>query len=61
MAAGRNSSNVAAREGEGEISPLAELPNAVLTPHVGATTVDTQREIGARVVEIINRYPEEPD
>jgi D-3-phosphoglycerate dehydrogenase len=40
-------------EGEGKISALAELPNVVLTPHMGAGTVDTQREIGDRVLEII--------
>ena len=41
------------REGEGEISRLAELPNVLLTPHIGATTVDTQDVIGEKVVEII--------
>lgn len=46
------------REGEGEVSILAELPNVVLTPHIGAATVDTMREIGERVVEIIASHPE---
>ena len=41
------------REGEGKVSPLAGLPNVLLTPHIGAMTVDTQREIGNRVLEII--------
>lgn len=41
------------QEGEGKISLLARLPNVVLTPHIGAMTVDTQRQIGKRVVEII--------
>lgn len=40
-------------EGPDRISPLAGLPNVVLTPHIGATTVDAQREIGAEVVRII--------
>jgi D-3-phosphoglycerate dehydrogenase len=42
------------QEGEGKISPLAELPNVILTPHIGAMTVDSQNEIGHRVVEAIN-------
>lgn len=43
-------------EGDGHISPLADLPNVVLTPHIGSTTVDTQREIGERIVEIVNAF-----
>jgi len=48
--------DVHVQEGEGRISPLAALPNVVLTPHIGATTVDTMREIGARVIEIIEQF-----
>ena len=40
-------------EGEGTISPLAALQNVVLTPHIGAMAVDTQRLIGARVLELV--------
>lgn len=43
-------------EGEGKISPLAELPNVILTPHIGAVTIESQREIGARVIEIIDGF-----
>jgi D-3-phosphoglycerate dehydrogenase len=48
--------DVHAAEGEGRISPLADLPNVILTPHIGATTVDAQREIGEIVVQIVDRY-----
>lgn len=40
-------------EGEGKLSPLADLPNVILTPHIGAMAVDAQREIGHIAVEII--------
>jgi D-3-phosphoglycerate dehydrogenase len=43
-------------EGEGKVSPLATLPNVLLTPHIGAMTIDTQREIGQRVVEMIDEF-----
>lgn len=48
--------DVHSEEGEGKISPLAVLPNVVLTPHIGAMTIDSQRQIGERVVEIIDCY-----
>ncbi len=40
-------------EGPGMSSPLADLKNVVLTPHMGATTIDTQREIGKEIEAII--------
>jgi phosphoglycerate dehydrogenase-like enzyme len=40
-------------EGEGVVSPLADLPNVVLTPHIGAMAWDAQRLIGERVVELL--------
>ena len=43
-------------EGEGKVSPLASLPNVVLTPHMGAQTVDSQREIGERVLEEVDKF-----
>jgi len=46
--------DVHVNEGEGKVSPLASLPNVVLTPHVGASTVDAQREIGQEVVAIVD-------
>lgn len=41
-------------EGEGKISPLAGLPNVIVTPHIGASTVDAQREIGVEIVRIVD-------
>lgn len=43
-------------EGEGSLSPLRDLPNVVLTPHIGASTFDSQREIGKEVVRIIDAF-----
>lgn len=44
------------REGAGEISCLAGLTQVLLTPHIGVSTVDTQREIGIRIVEIVQAW-----
>ncbi len=40
-------------EGEGVQSPLADLDNVVLTPHIGAMAWDAQRLIGERVLELL--------
>lgn len=48
--------DVHAREGNGQISPLAALPNVILTPHIGAGTYDSQREIGEIIVSEIEAY-----
>jgi phosphoglycerate dehydrogenase-like enzyme len=43
-------------EGEGTVSPLADLDNVVLTPHIGAMALDSQRLIGERVVELVDAF-----
>jgi D-3-phosphoglycerate dehydrogenase len=43
-------------EGEGKVSPLASLDNVVLTPHIGASTRDAQREIGQEIIRIIGAF-----
>jgi phosphoglycerate dehydrogenase-like enzyme len=48
--------DVHVNEGEGKISPLAELPNVILTPHIGAQTVDSQKEIGEIIVATVNDF-----
>jgi len=46
-------------EGNDKISPFASLPNVVLTPHIGAQTYDSQREIGERVLESVKSFQNE--
>jgi D-3-phosphoglycerate dehydrogenase len=41
-------------EGEGHISPLATLNNIILSPHIGAMAIDSQREIGRSIVEFLD-------
>ncbi len=48
--------DVHAQEGEGMASPLADLPNVVLTPHIGAGTFDSQAEIGRIILETVNSF-----
>jgi D-3-phosphoglycerate dehydrogenase len=48
--------DVHVNEGEGKISPLAALPNVILTPHIGAQTVDSQREIGEIIVNTVKEF-----
>ncbi len=49
--------DVHSAEGDGAISPLADREDVLLTPHIGAATIDTQREIGRLIVESIRRPP----
>ena len=43
-------------EGEGKLSPLVGLSNVILTPHIGAMVVDTQRQIGRRINEVVDSF-----
>jgi D-3-phosphoglycerate dehydrogenase len=43
-------------EGEGTRSRFADMDNVVLTPHIGAMAVDSQRLIGERIVELVEAY-----
>lgn len=44
------------QEGEGKLSPLAGLPNVILTPHIGAMVSGTQRLIGLRIQELVAEF-----
>lgn len=44
------------KEGEGKVSPLAQFKNVILTPHIGASTVDSQREIGEIILETVDSF-----
>lgn len=43
-------------EGEGKVSPLAELKNVILTPHIGASTFDSQKEIGDIILDTVENF-----
>ncbi|MBI5239049.1 MAG: phosphoglycerate dehydrogenase [Elusimicrobia bacterium] len=42
--------------GKGFRSPLQGLPNVILTPHIGGSTAEAQRNIAADVSEKLHRY-----
>lgn len=48
--------DVHATERDGTIPPLAEFPNVVLTPHIGGMALESQSEIGERIVEIVRAF-----
>jgi D-3-phosphoglycerate dehydrogenase len=43
-------------EGEGKVSPLAGLKNVILTPHIGASTFDSQKEIGDIILHTVENF-----
>ena len=47
-------------EGEGKVSPLAGLDNVILTPHIGAGTIDSQREIGDIIIDTLREFAAQP-
>lgn len=48
--------DVHANEGAEFSSPLAEFDNVILTPHIGASTHDSQREIGEIICGFVASY-----
>lgn len=48
--------DVYVHEGRAFSSPLTSCENVTLTPHIGSTTSETQRQIGERIVEIVSRH-----
>lgn len=48
------------REGEGIRSPLADLDNVILTPHIGSNALDSQREIGEVVLGFLEEATVNP-
>jgi phosphoglycerate dehydrogenase-like enzyme len=46
-------------EGNGRRSPLADLANVILTPHIGATVFETQQQIGMRIQELVETFMSE--
>ena len=48
--------DVHAKEGDGFASPLSDLPNVLLTPHIGGSTNVAQHEIGKRVLDAVSAY-----
>ena len=52
--------DVHAVEGNGHRSALADLDNVLLTPHIGASTVDSQREIGLIMITTVAKAEVDP-
>ncbi len=43
-------------EGDGKLSPFKDLKNVILTPHIGSTTHDTYKDMGQRIVKILDTF-----
>jgi phosphoglycerate dehydrogenase-like enzyme len=52
--------DVHAVEGDGNVPALAGLPNVILTPHIGASTIDSQHEIGSILLGCIQQAIDDP-
>lgn len=44
------------REGDGVASRFADLPQTVLTPHIGAMAEESQRQIGERILDFVDAF-----
>ncbi len=47
-------------EETGVLSPLRHLPNVILTPRIGASTAETERELAVEVARIVDGFASEP-
>jgi D-3-phosphoglycerate dehydrogenase len=43
-------------EDEGVVPRFAQLPNVVLTPHIGGSAIESQAEIGRRIIEFLDAH-----
>lgn len=50
--------DVHGEEGKGKTSPLVDLDNVILTPHIGANAIDAQREIGRIIIDAVRTFEE---
>jgi phosphoglycerate dehydrogenase-like enzyme len=46
-------------EGEGVHSRFEDLPNVVMTPHIGAMAIEAQAQIGDRILAMIQAFEDD--
>lgn len=52
--------DVRGEEEVGVLSPLRHLPNVILTPRIGAWTVESERELAVEVARVVQAFDAEP-